>query len=507
MGKLLTMFLAIILMISTIFIPVTAAAEPDYVVCLNGWLDTNNTYVVEFQVKTANGATLAKLQSIKLSVDYEVLKHVRWDSSPADNINNALTPSLVDLPQYMFSCLEGWATGSSFRGAKSANGERLLMKLEPSKSEDVFDSPDGYAFETLTTLEAIRFVFQPGYSFENLTADTIRLMNAEELQATNQSEQVALNNPSDPVYKYGTQANGEFTPENDTAGPNALPPIISIVRPNLITVAPIENGTVTADKTVAYAGEAITLTVIGNPGYELEEGSLMYNGRPVVGYSFIMPAEDVTITAEFKPESGGDDGKLVISAPSVISYPGQMVTVDISIGNNPSVNGFTVNLPFDSKKLEFVSIGTEALEALGYVYLNDDKTSGVSLTWLAYGGDLLTIEGKLFTVTFKIRYDAPGGEIPLLLSGVIGDQMGYELSADFEPGAIKVIPYMLGDINGDGRVDILDAILLQRIWLGDLIPDARQQLAANVNRDERIDGNDLVLLLMHIANPDDVPLG
>jgi len=258
---------------------------------------------------------------------------------------------------------------------------------------------------------------------------------------------------------------------------------------------------------VAYAGEAITLTVIGNPGYELEEGSLMYNGRPVVGYSFIMPAEDVTITAEFKPESGGDDGKLVISAPSVISYPGQMVTVDISIGNNPSVNGFTVNLPFDSKKLEFVSIGTEALEALGYVYLNDDKTSGVSLTWLAYGGDLLTIEGKLFTVTFKIRYDAPGGEIPLLLSGVIGDQMGYELSADFEPGAIKVIPYMLGDINGDGRVDILDAILLQRIWLGDLIPDARQQLAANVNRDERIDGNDLVLLLMHIANPDDVPLG
>jgi len=258
---------------------------------------------------------------------------------------------------------------------------------------------------------------------------------------------------------------------------------------------------------VAYAGEAITLTVIGNPGYELEEGSLMYNGRPVVGYSFIMPAEDVIVTAEFKPESSDDDDKLVISAPFIACYQGQMVAIEISIKNNPGVKGFTINLPFDSENLEIASIDAEALETLGYVYLSDDKTSSVNLTWLAPENDMLTADGKLFTITFKTKYDTPGGEIPLLLSGIIGDRMGDELSVDFKSGAINVIPYMLGDINGDGRVDILDAILLQRFWLGDLIPDARQRLATDVNRDGRIDANDLLLVLMHIANPNDVPLG
>jgi len=277
--------------------------------------------------------------------------------------------------------------------------------------------------------------------------------------------------------------------------------------PYMITIAPVENGMVTADKTVAFAGERITLTATPHHGYQLRDGSLTYNDVPIVGYSFIMPTEDAIVTAEFELKPDGGDGKLLLSVPFVTSYPGELVTIDIAIENNPGVKGFTLDLPFDSNKLKFVSLDAEILESLGGTHLSGDTTNRVYLTWLATGSNMITTDGKLFAVTFQVGPDTPGGEIPILLSAIIGDQMGNEISADYSNGAIRVIPYKLGDINDDGRIDILDAILLQRIWLGDLIPDARQRLAADVNKDGSIDGNDLVLLLMHIADPENVPLG
>lgn len=60
------------------------------------------------------------------------------------------------------------------------------------------------------------------------------------------------------------------------------------------------HGTVTADKTEAVAGETVTLTVEPDLGYKLLEGSLLVNGEAVEGNSFLMPAADVVVTAEFE---------------------------------------------------------------------------------------------------------------------------------------------------------------------------------------------------------------
>ena len=67
-----------------------------------------------------------------------------------------------------------------------------------------------------------------------------------------------------------------------------------------ITIGAMENGTVQADKTTAAEGETVTVTVLPNEGYQLQEGSLMANGTPIEGNSFVMPAQDVTITAVFE---------------------------------------------------------------------------------------------------------------------------------------------------------------------------------------------------------------
>jgi len=59
--------------------------------------------------------------------------------------------------------------------------------------------------------------------------------------------------------------------------------------------------------------------------------------------------------------------------------------------------------------------------------------------------------------------------------------------------------FMLGDVNGDGKIDILDAILLQSIWLGDVEPSPLQEIAADVNKDGNLDANDLLLLMRYIV--------
>ena len=76
-----------------------------------------------------------------------------------------------------------------------------------------------------------------------------------------------------------------------------------------ITCSPAENGSVTADKAKAIAGETVTLTV--NPDPEYVATNVSYNGttiNPVENvYSFIMPAANVTVTATFAKSASGVD--------------------------------------------------------------------------------------------------------------------------------------------------------------------------------------------------------
>lgn len=75
-----------------------------------------------------------------------------------------------------------------------------------------------------------------------------------------------------------------------------------------ITVGTSENGTVTADKETAKAGETVTLTVAANTGYELDSLTITGTSREVVDttkttdgtYTFSMPDEAVNVTATFK---------------------------------------------------------------------------------------------------------------------------------------------------------------------------------------------------------------
>lgn len=71
-----------------------------------------------------------------------------------------------------------------------------------------------------------------------------------------------------------------------------------------VAVAEIANGSVTVNKAKAKAGDEITVTVTPKTGYTLKSGSLKANDKAILDSKFLMPKENVTITAEFEKTKG-----------------------------------------------------------------------------------------------------------------------------------------------------------------------------------------------------------
>ncbi|MCL2846896.1 MAG: InlB B-repeat-containing protein [Firmicutes bacterium] len=68
-----------------------------------------------------------------------------------------------------------------------------------------------------------------------------------------------------------------------------------------IFIASLENGDISPNIWEANPGTTVILTIHASFGFRLVPGSIRVNGNPIVGLSFIMPNEDVTITAQFEP--------------------------------------------------------------------------------------------------------------------------------------------------------------------------------------------------------------
>ncbi|WP_025677526.1 S-layer homology domain-containing protein, partial [Paenibacillus massiliensis] len=85
-----------------------------------------------------------------------------------------------------------------------------------------------------------------------------------------------------------------------------------------VHVANQAGGTITVNPTTASAGVPITVSVVPEAGKRLQPGSLKYvfdlEAFPISNGSFLMPAGDVTVTAEFE-EIGEQTSELAMAAP------------------------------------------------------------------------------------------------------------------------------------------------------------------------------------------------
>ncbi|OXZ28895.1 hypothetical protein B9N49_01195 [Finegoldia magna] len=119
---------------------------------------------------------------------------------------------------------------------------------------------------------------------------------------------------------------------------------------NITVNNPQEGGTVTADKTSATAGTEITLTVKPKEGYELQ--SLTVGDKDVTTsvannqYKFKMPANNVTISANFKAADMGTE----IPAGKAAQITNNQVGIELKVHKRNNVNEGLDGAKFTLKK-------------------------------------------------------------------------------------------------------------------------------------------------------------
>ena len=212
--------------------------------------------------------------------------------------------------------------------------------------------------------------------------------------------------------------------------------------------------------------------------------------------------------------SAGEDTDIseynnVIYVETVEALPGQQFELPIQLKNDVNVAGvsFTLNLP-DGMTL----MKDEDDEVVYSLNEGRAKSTRFSVYWAEdangnYGFRIMptstvTIsgtEGAVLTVTVNVADDLAEGEYKVMLKSnslTVKDSEG-QLSTQDLPNTLTtftVVDVTPGDANGDGRVDLTDAVMIVYSSLG--VPQTGfKERAADVNNDGRIDLTDAIVVV------------
>ena len=184
---------------------------------------------------------------------------------------------------------------------------------------------------------------------------------------------------------------------------------------------------------------------------------------------------------------------------------GQQFTVAVEIKNNPGIASAFLNIAYDESVLTLVEVKDTGLISGGMH--SSALTSPYQLSWL--NGTLtkdITDDGVIANLVFKVADNAELGDYSIRLSY---DYDNYDIiNVDMEPvqfhitsSVVAVSDFMYGDVNNDGRVNLLDSTILARYlakW-PDYTEDTLNLQAADVNADGRVNLLDSTILARHLA--------
>ena len=152
-----------------------------------------------------------------------------------------------------------------------------------------------------------------------------------------------------------------------------------------------------------------------------------------------------------------------ISVGTAQGAPGETVTLNVDFLSNPGINSYSLTLGYDTEKFSLVSADASA-------EVGGDIEAGDNIVWLKSADT--SYSGTFLTLTFKIADNAAPGDYPVSVSYKKGDICNYdEHDVDFATysGVVTVekkAEPRIGDIDGDGKVNVMDAVTIKRIILG-----------------------------------------
>lgn len=181
-----------------------------------------------------------------------------------------------------------------------------------------------------------------------------------------------------------------------------------------------------------------------------------------------------------------------VTAESVAGAPGETVTVEVRIADNPGFTNFAIALDYDRQHLTLKRIETRRGDApylcgsnvrINEVWDEEEKEYGFVVSASA---DPVKENGILFTVTFEIAADFIGeAEVTPIVRYIRNNEAVFSIFEEIHgivtPGAI--VSVLAGDVNGDGMIEYNDVMLAYKAFLGEAELTQAQMAAVDTNRD------------------------
>jgi len=194
------------------------------------------------------------------------------------------------------------------------------------------------------------------------------------------------------------------------------------------------------------------------------------------------------------------------------AVPGETGIVQVGIANAQGLQiaASDIWLEFDGDILQVVNVAETALTSQYSVQWAESSVSGttrrINIGFLSPTQPILYGDGALFEVEFLIIGN-PDQSTPLdlkeFISGVGGTTI-YTPDDLIDPVPLELMDglftisensaYVLGDLNGNGVVQTVDAYIALQIFTEQIIPTIEQQHAGDVNTDGTIDNEDIFMI-------------
>lgn len=185
-----------------------------------------------------------------------------------------------------------------------------------------------------------------------------------------------------------------------------------------------------------------------------------------------------------------------VTAESAAGAPGEEVTVEVRIGDNPGFTNFAVALDYDREHLTLKRINTKdgstpylcgSNVSINEVWDAEEKQYGFVVSASA---DPVKEDGILFTVTFEIAADFVGvAQVTPVVQYIRNNEAVFsifeQINGVVTAGTITSV--LVGDVNGDGIIEYNDVMLAYKAFLGEAELTEEQLAVVDTNRNGTIE--------------------
>ena len=137
--------------------------------------------------------------------------------------------------------------------------------------------------------------------------------------------------------------------------------------------------------------------------------------------------------------------------------PGDSVTLEVTIENNPGFTNFEWHIDYDESRLELVSINTTfTMKGREYPYINGTVVENVDTRYVTCAAaELFDYDDILFTLTFNVKDDATSGEAYVKIVSdkfeTVVDKAATDIVATYVAGGVTVNAPHTCDFGGEWK--------------------------------------------------------